>query len=418
MSIRQRFLQNQESFFNLLMGLYMALIVLFPDIYDRLFRDPILERSDMAIRQSGTSIRFGAALLILQVFEFVGLKWKCAAIFHRIHSATSAKCDGIGIFILWIFHAAVSILLSITAFQAFGLSFDKDENWSLALIIGIVLKELFLLAFLLDIRDVNPAVPIWKETSADIFLFLFTIVAYITIWESIAFDPKSSLILLRNNPAIQIIEGSAAVLLFCMTILPLKIPWFTELWYSKNFDRKTAAALVSLLSIVIVALSPLFIGQHDFLAALKNPAGTSRLYLLQFPEKALPEEIEQLYRLQVLFVDKGVLETLPPSIGELKELRSLYIQSNNLKSLPKEIGELESLRILGLQHNQLTSLPAEISQLYDLRILDLSRNRFKLVPTGITALPHLREIKLSGNPLPQAEIDALRKKMPYTKITF
>jgi hypothetical protein len=418
MNIRKLFIQNQESFFNLLMGLYMACIVLFPDFYDRWFRDPILDRSDMAIRQSGTSFRFGVMILVLQVFEFIGLKWKSAAIFHRHTTVSMTTNAGIGVFVLWIFHSAVSILLGITAFQAFGLSFDKDENWSLALILVIVLKELFLLAFLIDFRDIKPAVPLWKETSADIFLFVFNAVAYITIWESIAFDPKSSLILLRNNPAIQWIEGFAAILLFCMTILPLKIPWLTGLWYSKSFDRKTAAACMSLLSIVVVALSPLFIGQHDFQKALKDPDRTTRLYLIQFPERTLPEEIEQLYRLQVLFAEKGKLEALPPSIGELKELRYLNLQSNDLKALPREIGELESLRTLVLQRNQLASLPVEVKQLLNLRTLDLSRNRFKQIPSAILSLPHLREIKLTGNPLPREEIESLRKKMPYTKITF
>lgn len=399
----------------------MACIVLFPDFYEHWFRDPLLDQADMSFQKTAVNYKFGAFLLFLQIAEIVALKWKSDAVFHRIRSISASEASGYGIFLLWIFHTAVSVLLGLNASQSFGMDINSDDNWAVGLLFVIVIKELFLLAFLIDLKEITeirPAVPVWKETIADVILLVFNAVAYTIIWEYLAFDPESSLVPLRSNMPLFFVEATAALLLFCMTILPLKIPWLTELWYTSTFDRRTAASLMSLLSIAFIALSPITIGHSDLYQALLEPHHTTRLFLTGFAERRLPPDIEQLQYLNVLYIKQGGLESIPPEIGELKELRYLNIQSTRISTIPKEVGSLESLRTLILRRNQLTSLPGEIEQLGNLRILDLSRNRLKSLPSGIHSLQNLRELKLSGNPLPKDAVETLRKELPHTKIEF
>ena len=57
---------------------------------------------------------------------------------------------------------------------------------------------------------------------------------------------------------------------------------------------------------------------------------------------------------------------------------------------------------------RLTDLPAEIAQLRRLHFLDLQGNRFTRVPPALLDLHAFTEINLRDNPLPEAEILAVR----------
>ena len=414
----------KEPISNLLIGVAMITFAFFPELFEDRIRVPLIEQTDMAIRQNGVSIGFAVFLLVLQGVEFVALKWKSAAVFSRNRNVFLSVKLGIGIFVLWLFHLAVSLLLGITADQALGINADGSRKWEGIVICAVIVKELFLLPFLLDLwgneaaKLAAPAELARKETVADLLLFVFSAVAYITLWEYLAFDPQSSLVRYWTQPVMLWIEGFAAILLICMTLIPLKIPWLTEVWITRAFNRQTAVAGLSLLSLFLAALSPLFAGQHDLAKALAEPERTHRLFLQGFSGQSLPAEINTLQYLQVLFVENGTLQSLPPSIGELKDLRYLQIQSTSLSTVHRGIGGLEELGTLILRRNHLSSLPPEIGLLQNLRLLDISDNKLKRLPQGIEEMQALRELRLQGNPLSKDEVELLRMKMPRTKIVF
>lgn len=81
-------------------------------------------------------------------------------------------------------------------------------------------------------------------------------------------------------------------------------------------------------------------------------------------------------------------------MANLNGLYRLNLAENGLLAVPPVVGRLRALRVLRLQGNQLTSLPGFLADL------------------------PLEELDLHGNPLPPEEVDALRRRLPQTRIEF
>jgi len=418
---------RREALFNGLIGLYMALIVLFPDVYKELFREPLVSSSDLAFREAGGGRAFGFLLIFMQVAEFIALRWKTHLVLLRIRETTGKRVGGVALFYLWTFHCVTAVMLGRLAMQAFGLDFDKDQGWSIFLLFAIVIKELFLLAVMLDIEGldedsqalvIQKQESFWKENTADIVLFFFAAITYTVFWESQAYDPGSSLASSRSSIGSLLVEGTGALFLFSILFLPLKVPWLIELWYGKEPVWEKLAGVISLVSVAFVALVPLFDGATNLEAALADPARATKLYIQDKKISGLPQDIDSLKQLEVLYAKRGIIATLPQEIGELKSLRYLNLEANRIAELPRQIGAIPELQYLYLRGNQLTSLPPEISSLKHLRLLDVSNNRLRIVPSSLSELQDLSELILTGNPLPKTAIEKLRKEMPRTKIVF
>ena len=161
-------------------------------------------------------------------------------------------------------------------------------------------------------------------------------------------------------------------------------------------------------------LQKLFLHNNQ-LAALPGEIGqlTSLqvLWLHNNQLDALPDEIWQLPNLQILKLDHNRLAALPGEIGRLTNLQILDLRNNLLAALPGEIGQLTNVQTLGLDNNQLAALPDEIWQLPNLQTLSLCNNQFTTVPRTWLNLPERIEINLQGNPLPDAEIIAVRNEL-------
>ena len=398
MNLKRTSFAWREPLANLLMCVYMSLIIFMPEAYEQWFRQPVLEETRLANQQAAVSVKFALLLLGLQWLEFIALKWKTAAVFHRLQGMRLSLRFGLGIFIFWLFHMAVSLMLGASACLAFETDLTSGGGWTALIFFTVIGKEMVLLAFLLDLWGNDSTSPLtqgWREGAADVLLFVFNIVAYTSLWESVVFEPKNSLLLNWNQPVFLFIETSAAFLLVCMTILPLKIPWLTETWARRAFDRSTGQAVLSLCMLFFVAISPLLAGEHDLAQALHEPERAQRLFLPAWPGEALPGDIGKLQGLQVLVIERSPLRSIPPQIGELNDLTTLI-----------------------LRENRLSGLPLELRQLQQLRVLDVSDNRVQRLPQVLPQLAGLKELRLKGNPLPQAEVEALRKKMPQTRIVF
>jgi len=129
---------------------------------------------------------------------------------------------------------------------------------------------------------------------------------------------------------------------------------------------------------------------------------------------ALPAEIGELTRLEVLQVSCNALRTLPPEIGQLSNLRTIFASSNQLVTLPCEIGQLSNLESLYLGGNRLNgpdSFPPEFSHLANLRLLSLDNNYLVNFPSQFLQLPAIEQLLLGSNQLESipAEIGRLSK---------
>lgn len=116
---------------------------------------------------------------------------------------------------------------------------------------------------------------------------------------------------------------------------------------------------------------------------------------------SLPENIDQLLRLERLYARYNRLVQLPSSLTKLKYLKKLGVEGNCLESLPEEMAQMISLKVLGLDNNQLKTLPAELGNLSNLTILSLDNNFLTSLPASVEYLQKLRILGVNHNPLPK-----------------
>lgn len=79
---------------------------------------------------------------------------------------------------------------------------------------------------------------------------------------------------------------------------------------------------------------------------------------------------------------------------------------------------LSGLVILKARGNYIEEVPKWIGELKELRQLDLSDNKLKALPGEIAALQKLEVLDLRGNPLPQSEVDKVKKLLPNAVVNY
>lgn len=102
----------------------------------------------------------------------------------------------------------------------------------------------------------------------------------------------------------------------------------------------------------------------------------------------------------------------------LPKLEVLEIRDAQLEVFPEEWIRSSALRKLDCSGNVLKQLPEQLQLLTNLRFLDVSYNQLSSVPDWVTQFPELELLVLWGNPIDPTDVNALRQKMPNTKILF
>lgn len=133
----------------------------------------------------------------------------------------------------------------------------------------------------------------------------------------------------------------------------------------------------------------------------------------------LPDTIASLTRLAWIDLGACGLTNLPATVGSLPKLTTLYLNDNALSSLPDSLGDLRTLCYLNLDRNQLAALPASIGKLESLRWLRLNGNRLSALPADMSGLARsLKRLYLRENPLPESELNRIRKALPNCEIIY
>jgi len=153
---------------------------------------------------------------------------------------------------------------------------------------------------------------------------------------------------------------------------------------------------------------------------IDNLTKLQELYLGDNNISSLPESIGDLIELRILDIGGNQLTSLPTSIGNLTNLtklalalnqlqelpeaiincsglQQLYIDHNEITSLPESIGDLTELSLLTAGTNQLTALPVSIGNLTSLTILGLYMNQLQDLPESIVNLTGLEQLYLENN---------------------
>lgn len=134
----------------------------------------------------------------------------------------------------------------------------------------------------------------------------------------------------------------------------------------------------------------------------------------------LPDDLQRLHKLRILFCSNNPFTQLPAALGKCAQLemigfkacairhvpehslppqlRWLILTDNQLSELPTALGQRPRLQKLMLSCNQLTGLP-DLNGCKALELLRIASNQFSAIPAPLLALPKLAWPALAGNPL-------------------
>jgi len=343
-------------------------------VYDWFFYDTVQEVSSEILYHGGTNPLLGIILILAMAGEFTAfiLKSKYGGEF----SSESA-----GVFLLWMFHTVVSVIMTIMAMGAFGITFEEENaNGILAAVLfGTVIKELVILMIIIAGAE-KPQPSRVKNFIADMLFLLFYSLAYTTVIGNLLKPNDYNNYLLASHYSISlvILYTFIVILLFFMLYLPLRIPYFLYEKYESTKERILGA--VSILLVAAAAILPLFEGEYSLEAALKDPRDV-----------------------EVLFLNSTGIEQVPEEVTKFTNLRALNLGFNRLSSLPPWIVKLERLEWIGLGGNSFRIFPPELMGLPRLREIDIHYNRIKEMPRDLGPLKKLKLLNIRSNPLPPPE---------------
>ncbi|ELI1839407.1 serine/threonine-protein kinase [Vibrio fluvialis] len=149
---------------------------------------------------------------------------------------------------------------------------------------------------------------------------------------------------------------------------------------------------------------------------------------------SLPDDLEQLTKLKVIFCSQNQFTQLPAVLGRCHSLtmvgfksnqivdvpaeslparlRWLILTDNCIQALPESIGQCSDLQKLMLAGNQLTNLPDSLARCHRLELARIAANQLKALPEWLISLPRLTWLTFAGNPfIERLEAQALKTSM-------
>lgn len=160
-----------------------------------------------------------------------------------------------------------------------------------------------------------------------------------------------------------------------------------------------------------------------------DPAG------VDITERALLDTLGNLYdvatfpkylgsRSQALVIDGtkskqyAKLKKISHFLDVAPRVKIIIIHDTKLKQLTPTISSLDSLFYIDLHNNRLPEVPNTLTQISQLTHLNLAHNELTAMPTRMDLLSHLTYLNLTGNPIPQAEVERIRKLLPDCRVEF
>lgn len=166
-----------------------------------------------------------------------------------------------------------------------------------------------------------------------------------------------------------------------------------------------------------VNLKQLWLTNHALTALPAEISELKRLEVLGLGDNALtclPPELRLLSNLERLYLERNCLQVLAASLELPSSLRDLRLDHNALTVFPMPVTKLRLLNRLGLSHNKLRGeLPAQIGRLRNLVELDLDHNALgPALPSEMTLLRRLERLGIEGNCLSPAGVGVVLKSLP------
>ncbi|XP_076089133.1 malignant fibrous histiocytoma-amplified sequence 1 homolog [Mytilus galloprovincialis] len=111
----------------------------------------------------------------------------------------------------------------------------------------------------------------------------------------------------------------------------------------------------------------------------------------------IPPELFLLKELKVLNISGNYFTEISKDIKGLKNLRKLIIQRNALLRLPNELFKCKRLESLQFSDNYLEEIPPLVKRLKNLKYIDLQGNKLKSLPDEICQCENLVQINVAMN---------------------
>ncbi|MGB6035413.1 MAG: leucine-rich repeat domain-containing protein [Cryomorphaceae bacterium] len=107
-------------------------------------------------------------------------------------------------------------------------------------------------------------------------------------------------------------------------------------------------------------------------------------------------------------------KALPPSICEYPDIKTIRARNIGLTALPACMDQLTKLEKLYINSNSFTELPDAFGAMKNLEVLDISDNNLKTIPPSIFTLTGLKKIYVSGNQFSDADMKKLEAALSET----
>ena len=113
---------------------------------------------------------------------------------------------------------------------------------------------------------------------------------------------------------------------------------------------------------------------------------------------ALPDELERLKRLKIVFFTNNDFEEIPEVLSQCRSIKMVSFKSNQVSTV-SEHALPPSIRWLILTNNKIEKLPASFGIMSQLQKLMLAGNRLQSLPQEMAECLNLELIRLSANQL-------------------
>lgn len=142
--------------------------------------------------------------------------------------------------------------------------------------------------------------------------------------------------------------------------------------------------------------------------------GLEILFIAHNPLRSIPGSVGDLSNLRHVLIQNTYLNTLPPGVGNASSLEILSLQGNRIRQLPNVFSSLGRLETLNLAYNSLSELPPSIADLTSLTLLDLTGNRFTSFPKHLP--PNLGTLFIGGNKIPLKELEEAQLRNAFSDL--
>ncbi len=126
-------------------------------------------------------------------------------------------------------------------------------------------------------------------------------------------------------------------------------------------------------------------------------------------------ELADLYNESSIFLEDKNISEITDDLLKLKKAEYLNLRNNNISFIPKGFSNLK-LEVLSLDDNNLSEISEEICNMKTLIELTLRNNNISKIPDSIKNLRRLEDLDLRGNPLPNEEIQKVKRLLRKTDI--